>query len=50
MVEAIGLSLLQKGRFLLRGHHRLVLAGCFSGSGEQSWESESYIIITRSDT
>ena len=36
VIEAIGLSLLQKGRFLLKGHQQLVLAGCFSGSGENS--------------
>ena len=36
VVEAIGLSLLQKGRFLLKGHQRLLLAGCFSGSGENN--------------
>ena len=36
VIEAIGLSLLQKGRFLLKGQQQLVLAGCFSGSGENS--------------
>ena len=27
---------MQKGRFLLKGHQRLLLAGCFSGSGENN--------------
>ena len=34
IVEAVGLSLLQNGRFLLMGQQKLILAGCFSGSGE----------------
>ena len=34
IVEAIGLSLIQQGRFLLKNHQRLLIAGCFTGDGE----------------
>ena len=37
IVEAIGLSFLQKGRLLLTGcHQSLLIAGCFSGKGENN--------------
>ena len=36
IVEAIGLSLLQHGCFLLKGNQRLVLARCISGLGENN--------------
>ena len=36
VIEAIGLSLLQKGCCLLKSHQRLVLAGCFSGLNENN--------------
>ena len=36
IVEAIGLSLLQKGRLLLQQSQSLIIAGCFSGNGEDS--------------
>ena len=34
IVEAVGLALLQKGRYFLKRQQKLVLAGCFSGTGE----------------
>ena len=34
IVEAIGLSLLQKGHHLLKDHQHLIIAGCFAGLGE----------------
>ena len=34
IVEAIGLSLLQQGRSLLRSTQKLVISGCFSGENE----------------
>lgn len=34
IVEAIGLSVIQQGRFLLKSHQRLLIAGCFTGDGE----------------
>ena len=34
IVEAIGLSVIQQGRFLLKNHQRLLVAGCFTGDGE----------------
>ena len=36
IVEAVGLALLQKGRYFLVGQQRLLLAGCFSGKGENN--------------
>ena len=30
-MEAIGLSLIQQGRFLLKNHQHLLIAGCFTG-------------------
>ena len=36
IVEAVGLALLQKGRYFLTGQQRLVLAGCFSGLGDNN--------------
>ena len=33
-MEAIGLSLIQQGRFLLINRQRLLIAGCFTGDGE----------------
>ena len=34
IVEAIGLSIMQQGRFLLKNHQRLLIAGSFTGDGE----------------
>ena len=34
IVEAIGLSLLQKGRYLLKDYQQLIIAGCFTGLSE----------------
>ena len=36
IVEAVGLALLQKGRYFLTGRQKLALAGCFSGLGEDN--------------
>ena len=36
IIEAIGLSILQTGRFLLQPNQEIVLAGCFSGEDEDS--------------
>ena len=36
IVEAVGLALLQKGRYFLTGQQKLALAGCFSGLGEDN--------------
>lgn len=36
IVEAIGLAYLQTGKILLHQEHRLVIAGCFSGDGEEN--------------
>jgi len=36
IVEAVGLTLLQKGRYLLTTQQRLILAGCFSGLHENT--------------
>ena len=36
IVEAIGLALLQRGRYFLLGQQKLLLAGCFSGKGENN--------------
>ena len=36
IVEAVGLALLQKGRYFLTGQQKLILAGCFSGKNENS--------------
>ena len=36
IVEAVGLALLQKGRYFLTGQQKLALAGCFSGSGDNN--------------
>ena len=45
IIEAIGLSLLQIGRFLVQFHQKIILANCFSGDGENNaW------LITAGDT
>ena len=36
IVEAIGLSFLQTGKFMLHPNQAIVLAGCFSGEGEDN--------------
>ena len=36
IVESVGIALLQRGCYLLGGQQQLVLAGCFTGSNENS--------------